>query len=90
MTLGEQRKIVEEFYCVGQTADSTLFEVIQAAEQWLDKQDVDIRSMYFDYLMMNSPAFPDRFEGHWAVVRATASQRLEALVRITGKWKESP
>lgn len=57
-------------------------------EKLLDTKLIDVRSLYFDYLTLNADAFPDRFESHWAVCRATAAQRAEAFLKTLNLWKE--
>lgn len=61
-------------------------------EAGLDKETVDVRSLYWDYVALvaaNKATWPDPFETDWACLRATPAQRCEAFLRLKGRWKEA-
>lgn len=61
------------------------------AEATLDRCDVDTRSMYWDYLMLDTGSvMADRFDICWRILRSTAAQRAEAFLRCLGLWVDEP
>lgn len=64
------------------------------AEAVLDKQNINIRSLFMDHLGVivgwgNAEGRKEAsFECHYRSVRSNAAQRAEAFLRTVGKWVE--
>lgn len=68
---------------------------VHELESKLDSMPIDQRSKYYDYLLLVTPGWPKRgepkpdpFELDWKIVRATAPQRCESLLRTLNLWEE--
>lgn len=48
----------------------------------------DVRSLYLDYVFLQSEGFPDRFETHMTALTATAAQKAEAILKALNLWEE--
>lgn len=68
---------------------------VHELEARLDGEPVDVRSLYYDFLLLVTPRWPEKgkllgddFEMDWKIVRANARERSEALARAVGVWRD--
>jgi|SRR5690349_16348121 len=63
-------------------------DAVNELENRLDGEIVDTRSLYYDFLCCVVGTEQDNFEMDWKILRSTARQRCEALLRTLSLWKE--